>query len=320
MTHSSLTNGVQITSDSNARTQKIDRFIVHHAATTSLSAILSLFQPGGREVSANYALGSDGTLILAVDEDRRAWTSASSAWDGRAVTIEVANSVAGGSWPVSDAAFDKLARLIADVATRYGFPINDDTILTHQELYIRYGASYATACPGGIQPRKAELLALANKYRSGSDPAGGGTTTVKDDDMSMERIRRASDGSIFFADELGADHVLDYRSADIGVGEVLQALTAAFGPEKTIADRDWDVAAAISQRRWAAKKSQIVNEVVSKLTPVIAGVQPVIDPELIKAAIKAGFAENPVSAEIDDATLDAIANRVADEQHERMAS
>lgn len=166
MTFSPLTNGIQLTADSSKRTAKIDRFIVHHAATTSLAAILSLFQPGGRTVSANYALGNDGTLIGAVDEDRRAWTSSSATWDGRAVTIEVANSVAGGSWPVSDATFHKLARLIADVATRYGFPIDDNHVLTHQELYIRYGASYATSCPGDLQRRKPELLALARHYQA----------------------------------------------------------------------------------------------------------------------------------------------------------
>lgn len=183
MTHSPLTNGVQLTADSSPRSARIDRFIVHHAATTSLAAILSLFQPGGRTVSANYALGNDGTLILAVDEDRRAWTSSSAFWDGRAVTIEVANSVAGGSYPVSDATFHKLARLIADVATRYGFPINDDTVLTHQELYIRYQASYATACPGDLQRRKPELLALARHYQA---PAFTPTapTTPKGTEMS----------------------------------------------------------------------------------------------------------------------------------------
>lgn len=178
MTHSSLTDGIQLTSDSSPRDSRIDRFIVHHAATTSLSAILSLFQPGGRTVSANYAMGNDGTLILAVDEDRRAWTSSSAYWDGRAVTIEVANSYAGEPWPVSDASFDKLARLIADVSLRYGFPINDDTVLTHQELYLRYGDSYATACPGDLQRRKAELLALANHYRANGATAGIGVEPV----------------------------------------------------------------------------------------------------------------------------------------------
>lgn len=167
MTNSPLTNSVYLTSDSSPRARGIDRFIIHHAATTSLAAILYLFQPGGRQVSANYALGSDGSLVLTVDEDRRAWTSGSAEWDGRSVTIEVANSYAGDPWPVSDAAFDKLARLIADVATRYGFPINDDTVLTHQELYIRYGDSYITACPGDMQRRKAELLELARNYQNG---------------------------------------------------------------------------------------------------------------------------------------------------------
>lgn len=188
MTRSPLTDRVQITSDSSSRFGvKVDRFIVHHAATTSLDAILTLFQPGGRTVSANYALGSDGTLVNTVDEDRRAWTSSSAHWDGRAVTIEVANSYAGDPWPVSDKAFDKLARLIADVATRHGFPINDDTILTHQELYKRYGASYPTACPGDLQRRKAELLTRARRYQS-SAPAGGGVEIIEQGDIEMRLI------------------------------------------------------------------------------------------------------------------------------------
>lgn len=127
-------------------------------------------------MSANYALGN-GVLVGTVDEDRRAWTSSSAEWDGRAVTIEVANSVAAEPWPVSDADFTMLARLIADVAIRYNFPINDNTILTHQELYRRYGASYATACPGDMQRRKGELLALARTFQTGT-PAG----TIRDED------------------------------------------------------------------------------------------------------------------------------------------
>ena len=166
MTHSRLANRTAWTSDGSSRDgARVDRFIVHHAATTSLSAILALFQPGGRTVSANYALGSDGTLVATVEEQYRAWTTASYVDDRRAITIEVANLQAGGSWPVSAAAFDKLARLIADVAGRYGFDINDNTVLTHQEIYLRFGRSYATACPGDLQRRKGELINLARKYR-----------------------------------------------------------------------------------------------------------------------------------------------------------
>lgn len=177
MTHSSIATGIQLTSDSGSRDGRdVDRFIVHHAATTSLSAILGLFQPGGRTVSANYAL-KDRQLILAVDENRRAKTSGSISWDGRAVTIEVANSSAGGAWPVSDESFDTLARLIADVATRHNFPIDDTHILTHQEIYRRYGQGYATACPGDMQRRKAELINLARHYAGAAPVAGVVTPT-----------------------------------------------------------------------------------------------------------------------------------------------
>lgn len=316
MTHSALANGIQLTSDSSPRSSRIDRFIVHHAATTSLAAILSLFQPGGREVSANYAMGNDGTLILAVDEDRRAWTSGSSYWDSRAVTIEVANSYAGDPWPVSDASFDKLARLIADVSLRYGFDINNDTVLTHQELYTRYGDSYPTSCPGDLQRRKGELLALANHYRAGGSPAGGGSVPIGDEDMSMERLSR--DGFLFFVDELGADKVGDYVTADMGNDEVVGGLDAVYGKYKDLGPRTFDVVAALAHRRWSAKKAEIVNEVVAKLTPVITGQKPVIDPALIQQAIKDGLANAEVSAEVSEATIASIANAVANEQYKRM--
>lgn len=204
MTHSALANGIQLTPDRSSRNgRRVDRFIVHHAATASLAAILSLFMPGGRTVSANYALGSDGTLIITVDEDWSAWTSATQTWDGRAITIEVANSRTGEPWPVSDAAFDKLARLIADVATRYDFPINDDTILTHQELYRRYGASYPTACPGDLQRRKAELIGKANYYRAfpGGQPQPPAKTPEQ---IEEEELMAAADRIIEAVNGVGA--------------------------------------------------------------------------------------------------------------------
>lgn len=172
MTHSALASRAEWTDDRSGRDGgRIDRFIVHHAATTSLSGVLSLFRPGGRTVSANYAL-KDRELVATVPEEYRAWTSGSYIDDRRAVTIEVANSEGGDPWPVSDDSFDTLARLIADVAARYGFDITDDTVLTHQELYTRFGRSYATACPGDLQRRKGELLDLARSYRGqGALPA-----------------------------------------------------------------------------------------------------------------------------------------------------
>jgi len=145
--------------------RKIDRFIVHHAASTSLDGVVDMMVRETREVSANYVVGDQ--IICVVDEDRRAWTSGTADWDGRAITVETINNAGDPHWTVSNKTFDNLARLIADCARRYRFPINDNTVITHQELYTRYGASYPTACPGDLQRRKGELIRLANKYRGG---------------------------------------------------------------------------------------------------------------------------------------------------------
>lgn len=185
MTHSALAHEVHWTHQKSSRDgADIDRFIVHHAANTSVDQTLHLFD-GARQVSANYALGN-GRIVAAVPEEERAWTSASKYDDARAVTVEVSNSRADEPWPVSDEDFINLARLIADVANRHGFPIDDDHVLTHQELYSRFGRSYPTACPGDLQRRKPELLKLARTYASGSfvKPASPASTQEEDDEMS----------------------------------------------------------------------------------------------------------------------------------------
>ena len=141
---------------------KIDRFIIHHGAQTNWASFLATFAGGNWSVSPNYALGM-GKIIGIVDEALRAWTSSSASWDGRAITVEVLNSSSNG-WLVAENDFHNLARLIADWAHRYKNAITNTTVITHQELYLWYGASYATQCPGSLQARKAELLRLANLY------------------------------------------------------------------------------------------------------------------------------------------------------------
>lgn len=213
MTHSKLASRTHWTHQKASRDgARVDRFIIHHAATTSLATILHLFD-GAREVSANYALG-DGVIVATVPEEERAWTSGSYVDDRRAITVEVANSVAGGSYPVSGKEFDNLARLIADWATRYKTPITDDTVLTHQELYTRFGRSYATACPGDLQRRKSELLKLARGYMTGGAPAGkpsGGSAPVApeleedEEDMTQNIMYATSDKNYKYRCAVGND-------------------------------------------------------------------------------------------------------------------
>lgn len=142
----------------------ISRVIVHHWAGTR-GGDTRLTDPN-QEVSANYILYSDGTLVSQVPEEFRAWTSGSPAADNPSITIETQNSAAGGDWPVSDAAIQKLTELIADIARRYGWGgVGDSNVAGHREFV-------ATACPGPyLWERLPQITANANAMVQGGGPA-----------------------------------------------------------------------------------------------------------------------------------------------------
>lgn len=144
------------------RTVAVDRIIIHHCASTSLSGVLRMMATGSREVSANYVIGNGGEIVGVVPEESRAWTSGSASWDGRAITFEIVNESGGPDWRISDKAMGAVERILADISGRYGIPLSRDTVVTHQELYTIHGASYATACPGPyLQARVGDLIAAA---------------------------------------------------------------------------------------------------------------------------------------------------------------
>ena len=143
----------------------INRVIVHHWAGTR-GGDNRLTDPN-QEVSTNYILYSDGTLVSQVPEEFRAWTSGSPAADNSSITVETQNSAVGGDWPVSDAAIAKLTELIADVANRYGWGgVGDANVIGHRDVY-------ATACPGEyLYSRLPQIRANANAITGGgSAPA-----------------------------------------------------------------------------------------------------------------------------------------------------
>ncbi|WP_120265009.1 M23 family metallopeptidase [Microbacterium sp. AG238] len=76
---------------------------------------------------------------------------------------------------------------------------------------------------------------------------------------------RRPDGSVFFADPIGADHLGDFRSADIGVGEFLATAENVWGTPKSVGAREFDIAVAIANRRWDRKREQIVDAVVAAI-------------------------------------------------------
>lgn len=69
--------------------------------------------------SCNYVVGKDGSIGLCVPESDRSWCSSNRTNDNRAVTIEVASD---NFYPyaVTDAAYEALIKLMADICKRNG--------------------------------------------------------------------------------------------------------------------------------------------------------------------------------------------------------
>lgn len=105
--------------------------------------------------SANYTIGSDGTICGSCPENYESYCSSERNNDGRAVTIEVAND--GGresGWHVSAEAINSLIDLLVDVCKRNAIPKllwkNDPGLVgVVEEQNITVHKWFApTGCPG----------------------------------------------------------------------------------------------------------------------------------------------------------------------------
>lgn len=143
---------------------KIRGIVIHHAASTSLNSIGTVFSNPGRNGSAHYGVG--GTEIHQyVPEIDAAWHCSNWYGNMNTVGIETTNSTGAPDWKVSDTTFDTLCRLVADIAKRNGLgklyynPNEDYPLLSGHKDW--QGAS--TACPGPyLYPRLQEICDRAN--------------------------------------------------------------------------------------------------------------------------------------------------------------
>lgn len=215
------------TSQYSARTRSPAGVVLHHGATTSADAIISMEVSGSRQVSSHQVV-KDKRNAGIVQEQFRAWSLSDAYWDSWAFTVECANESTNG-WTISAASQETLAQLVADWAKRYGFYPHRDgddrywTVYGHREIYTIFGGSYATACPGGmdldwITKRAQQILA--------------GDSGMEDDDMA----------SIYFIinDDLAKAKLgigNGSTVARLGVGQPLMYLTPGQAEDSLKADR-----------------------------------------------------------------------------------
>lgn len=172
---------------SGKRKHAIDTISIHcMAGNLSVESCGNLFSSSSRQASSNYGIGSDGRIALYVDEANRSWCTSSSSNDNRAITIEVANTVAADPWPVSDAAYNALIDLLVDICKRNGIPKllwkADKNLIGQvdkQNMTVHRWFA-AKACPGDW---------LYNRHGQIADEVNSRLIGQEDEDMDVNRFK-----------------------------------------------------------------------------------------------------------------------------------
>lgn len=149
------------------RNTKITDITIHHmAGVLSAEQCGGIFARAGRNGSSHYGIGNGGEIGQYVDESDTAWTNSNWPSNCRSVTIETSNCATGGDWPVGDAAYNSLIKLVADIAKRNGL----GTLVAGQNL-TWHSMFAATTCPGDyLRARIADIAAQANKINDNPTP------------------------------------------------------------------------------------------------------------------------------------------------------
>lgn len=196
MSNSALVNHVHLSPNYTAMSNKKNEVIVihHMAGKLTVEQCGNVFAPSSRKASSNYGIDGNGRIGLYVEEKNRSWATSSRAIDSRAITIEVANSVAGGNWPVSDKAMASLINLCVDICKRNGIPRLNYTGDKSGNLQMHKWYA-ATGCPGAYLESKFPYIANeVNKRLNGNTtpslPESSGTYTVQKGDTLSSIARK----------------------------------------------------------------------------------------------------------------------------------
>ena len=178
-TNSPLINLTNLSPHRNSpRNQPIRRITIHHfAGNATIESVSNFLRQPGRNASYNYGIGSDGRIVLIVNERDRCWGTSSAANDHQAVVIGVANNTGAPGWGISDRAMESLIALCACICRR-----NPGIVQANGQSGLRYTGAQnaslnrhnlfaATACPGPfLQSRFPQIAAHVNARLGSAAP------------------------------------------------------------------------------------------------------------------------------------------------------
>lgn len=208
-------NGTNFTA---GRSKAIDRITIHHmAGVMSSNDCARVFQSPNRGASAHYGIGVGGDISCYVDESNTAWSDAN--WDSncRTVSIETSNSQTGGDWPVSEASWSALVKLVRDIAERNGLlPLAVGRNLFGHRDFV------ATACPGNYLYSRLQSLADAVNGYSGGQTAPNPTQGGQDLNAVADAVIRGDYGN-------GSDREARLRAAGYDPATVQAIVNSKLG-------------------------------------------------------------------------------------------
>ena len=179
-TNSSLATAKYLSPNhSGTRTHSIDRFTPHCVVgQLSGAGIGGCFKSKSRQASCNYGIGTNGEIVLIVEEKNRSWCTSSAANDQRAITIECASDTKN-PYAMNSKVYNSLVKLAVDCCKRNGkkkllwlgdktkslnySPKSDEMVITCHRWYA------AKSCPGDFLYNKlGQLASEVTKQLGGS--------------------------------------------------------------------------------------------------------------------------------------------------------
>ena len=190
MANSSLVDYTKLSPNhSGQRTHSIDRITPHCVVgQCSVETLGSIFMTNG--ASCNYGIGTDGRVLLCVEEKNRSWCSSSNSNDQRAITIECASDTYD-PYAMNSKVYNTLVKLCTDICRRNGkkkllwfgsesktlnySPKSDEMVITVHRWFAN------KSCPGDwLYSRLGDLASKVTKN------LGGSTTNSESEENTME--------------------------------------------------------------------------------------------------------------------------------------
>ncbi|MNS14367.1 1,6-anhydro-N-acetylmuramyl-L-alanine amidase AmpD [compost metagenome] len=154
---------------------KIDTIVLHHTAGGGTAQDTGrYFQNPANQVSSNYVIGKDGTIVQPVEDDRRSWHAGESEFDGRrnvndfSIGIEIVN-MGDGKDPYPDEQYQALAKLVTHLQRKYGIPW--ERIVGHKDVALPRGRKIDPSANFNYEKLRQEV----EKLTGGAVPEFGGS-------------------------------------------------------------------------------------------------------------------------------------------------